>query len=395
MILMNKKRICFITTLPVTLKSFVCPQAEFLLHNGWDVTWVCAEDSTFRSEVPFGIKYISIPLKRGIDPFGLLRSAFALYLLFRSERFDIVQYSTPTASVCASLAAWLARVPVRLYAQWGIRYVGFDGIGRNVFKFFERLCCICSTNIEPDSLSNFRFSILEGLYTKDKGRVIWNGSASGVNLEHFDINKKNSWRTEYRKKIGLDSHHLIIGFVGSIRRDKGCNELIAACRGIFSDMPEVRLLLIGDKSFYDTIDEDLRNWVASSNQVIYIPPNSEIPQYMACMDVFSLPSYREGFGLVIVEAAAMGVPVVVSNVPGPIDAMSHNETGLVVPVKNVKALAAALRILLKDREKRLLFGASAAIFAKNSFEQNEFLQRVLEDKVRLLVEKRSAQGGNE
>lgn len=380
----NNKRICFVTTLPVTLKAFVRPQAELLVRNGWDVTWICAEDSNFHNEVPEGVKYIPLPFKRGIDPFGVPRSIFTLYRLFKRERFDLVQYSTPNAAFYTSTAAWLASIPVRLYAQWGIRYVGFIGIVRQLFKLLERWCCYCSTIIEPDSLSNLEFSIREGLYPRNKGRVIWNGSACGVNLERFDIIQKDAWRAEYRKKNGLESHHLIIGFVGSIRRDKGCNELIAACRSIFSDMPEARLLLVGDKHYYDTIDQHLRDWVVSSAQVIHIPPNNEIPQYMACMDIFSLPSYREGFGLVVIEAEAMGVPVVVSEVPGPIDAMRHEETGLVVPVKNTKALAAALKTLLIDSTKRATFGANAAIFARDNFEQNEYCRRVLNDKEGLI-----------
>ena len=380
----KKKRICFVTTLPVTLNAFVRPQAEFLVHNGWDVTWICAEDSSFYHEVPEGVNYIPLPFKRGVDLFGVPRAIFTLYKLFKHECFDIVQYSTPNAAFYSSTAAWLARVPVRLYAQWGIRYVGFEGLPRQFFKLLERWCCHASTIIEPDSLSNLEFSIQEGLYPRNKGMVLWNGSASVVNLESLDITKKDVWRTEYRKKLGLEPHIFVIGFVGSIRRDKGCNELISACRSFFNNMPEARLMLVGDKHFYSTIDQDLLDWVASSSQVIHIPPNSEIPQYMACMDIFSLPSYREGFGLVIVEAEAMGVPVVVSDVPGPVDAMRHEETGLIVPVKNSEALAKAIQTLLNDTAKRLAFGTSAATFARGHFEQNEFVRRVLEDKVMLL-----------
>lgn len=381
-----KKRICFVTTLPVTLKAFVRPQAEYLIINGWDVTWVCAEDSVFAKEISPGVKYIPLPFKRGVDPFGVPRAILTLYRLFKNEHFDIVQYSTPNAAFYASTAAMLAGIPIRLYAQWGIRYVGFDGISRQFFKLLERWCCLCSTIIEPDSLSNLEFSIKEGLYSGNKGRVIWNGSAIGVNLTRFDITQKDGWRNEFRSKAGFEPHHKVIGFVGSIRRDKGCNELIAACRSFFSDMPEARLLLIGDKDFYDTIDKDLRDWAASSLKVIHIPPNNEIPQYMACMDIFSLPSYREGFGMVVIEAEAMGVPVVVSDVPGPIDAMRHNETGLVVPVKAIEELATALKTLLNETDRRLAFGKAAAAFARENFEQNEFIRRVLEDKEQLLAE---------
>lgn len=382
----KNRRICFVTTLPITLKAFVKPQAEYLIRCGWDVTWICAEDSEFVKVIPQGVKYIPLKFKRGIDLFGIPRAIWTLYRIFKNERFEIVQYSTPNAAFYASTAAMLARIPTRLYAQWGIRYVGFEKTIRQFYKLIERWCCFCSNVIEPDSLSNLNFSKKEKLFTdKKNSAVIWNGSAAGVNIERFDVTQKNNWRIEYRSKEGLQEKHKIIGFVGSICRDKGCNELISACRSFFDEMPDVRLLLIGNKEFYQTIDKDLRAWVASSNQVKYIPPNNEIPQYIACMDIFSLPSYREGFGMVVIEAQAMGIPVVVSDVPGPIDAMRHNETGLIVSVKSVEELAKSLKFLLQKEDCRIEFGKAAAIFARKNFEQKEFMKRVLEDKERLVA----------
>jgi len=391
----NKKRICFVTTLSVTFKAFMLPEAKALVCNGWDVTLICAEDTEFNENISVGIRYIPMKFKRGVDILGTPRAILGLYRIFKRESFDIVQYATPNAAFYTSTAAWLACIPVRLYSQWGIRYVGFDGISRQFFKLLERWCCRCSTIIEPDGLNNLEFAINEGLFPKGKARVIWNGSSCGVNLERFDITKKDVWRTEYRYKASYEAHHLVIGFVGSIRRDKGCNELIAACRSFFSDMPEARLILVGDKHFYDTIDRNLRDWVATTTQVIYIPPNSEIPQYMACLDIFSLPSYREGLPMVVIEAEAMGVPVVVSDVPGTIDAMRHEETGLVVPVKNVEALAEALQTLVRDKPKRMSFGIAAAAFARDNFDQKEFIRLVLEDKEKLLSGKDCVSVGDE
>ncbi len=378
-------RICFVTTLPITLKTFVFPQAKYLLQNGWDVTLICAEDASFEKTIPRGAGYIPVTFKRGIDPFGVPKAIFRLYRIFRRECFDLVQYSTANAAFYASTASRLARIPVRLYAQWGIRYVAFRGLARVVFKQIERWCCRCSTVVEPDSRGNLEFSITEGLYSGDKGRVIWNGSACGIDIGRFDITQKDIWRTAYREKIGCGVHHLIIGFVGSIRADKGCNELIAACRSFFSDIPAARLLMIGDKDYYFTIGRDLRDWAESSDQVIVVPWNDEIPQYLACMDVFALPSYREGFGMVIIEAEAMGVPVVASDVPGPADAMRHEVTGLLVPVRDRGALAEALQILLRDPARRAAYGAAAAAFVRDGFEQKKFLQYVLADKKQLVA----------
>jgi len=335
-------------------------------------------------DLPMGVKGKLFPFMRGIDFLGIPRAIFLLFRLFKRERFNLVQYSTPNAAFYASTAAWLARVPVRIYGQWGIRYVGFQGWIRRLFKLLEIWCCKCSTVVEPDSVSNLEFSIQEGLYPRNKGRVIWNGSACGVDLERFDIEKKTIWRKSQRQFLRLEEHHLVIGFVGSVRQDKGCNELLAACRNLFEKVTEARLLLIGDNNFYNSIHEDLREWVSASSKVIHVPPTREIPKYMACMDIFSLPSYREGFGLVIVEAEAMGVPVVVSDVPGPVDAVIHEKTGMVVPVKNVELLSSALLSLLRDPEKRMVYGENAAAFARDKFEQKEFLRHVLKDKEGLL-----------
>lgn len=382
--LLKRNRICFVTTLPITLKTFLSAQSEYLISHGWDVTWISSFEETKDNSIPAGVELISIPFKRGVDFIGTLWLIFRLYKIFKNRKFDIVQYSTPNASFCASFAAFLSQCPVRLYAQWGIRYVGFDGFARKIFWLLEKCSCFCSTIIEPDSYSNLEFSISEKLYCADKCRVVWNGSASGVDLSLFDIGNRDVWRKEYRRKLGIEDDQIVIGFVGSVRRDKGCNELINACRSFFNELPNCRLLIVGDKTFYSSIDVDLRNWCANSTQVIYVPPNKEIPKYMSSMDIFTLPSYREGFGSVIVEAEAMGLPVVVTNVPGPIDAMIDNVTGVIVPVKNSEQLACALKLLISDRQKCAEFGRAAVDYARSNFDKDTFLKKVMEDKLNLL-----------
>ncbi|HEY3446511.1 MAG TPA: glycosyltransferase family 4 protein [Myxococcales bacterium] len=378
------RRICFVATLPITLKAFVLPQAAFLSRSGWDVTWVCAPDAEFARRAPEWLRYRPMPFRRGLDALEAPLHIWRLYRFFARERFDIVQYSTPNAALYASVAAWLARQPVRLYAQWGIRYVGFAGAPRKLFKLLERVTCACSTVVEPDSRSNLEFAVAEGLYRRGKARVVWNGSASGVDLQRFDVSQRDRWREQYRRRLGWDASHRVVGFVGALRRDKGSNELLAAARRLASTMPRFRLLLVGDKELYGSVDGELRAWADASPQVVYVPSTSEVPQYMSCMDVFTLPSYREGFGSVVVEAQAMGLPVVVSDVPGPVDAMKEGETGLVVPVRNADRLAAGLEALIDDDELRERLGRAAVRWAATRFEQRSYLEHVLADKNGLL-----------
>lgn len=383
------KRVCFVATLPVTLRTFVSPQAEYLLSQGWDVSWACANEEGFATTLPSGVRYHSMPFRRGTDLIGVPRAVLSMYRVFRAGGFDIVQYSTPNAAFYASTAAWLARVPVRLYAQWGIRYVGFGGLKRWLFKRVESWTCARSTVIEPDSQGNVEFSVAEGLYPRAKARVIWNGSACGIDLERFSVSKKPDWRSKWREQLGLDTDSLVVGFAGSIRRDKGGNELLTAFRSVSAEFPKARLLLVGDSEFLDTIEPDLRAWMIQSEQVVHAGMTHEVPQHMACMDVFVLPSYREGFGMVVIEAEAMGVPVIVSDIPGPTDAMVPGQTGLVVPVRDSAALADALRTLLRDETLREKMGADAVGFARSGFEQSEFLRRAAQDKRELVEAVRS------
>jgi glycosyltransferase involved in cell wall biosynthesis len=301
-------KICYNATLFVTLKTFLTKQSEVLISKGWDVTWICGSEPPNRENVPSNVRLIIIPIKRGNDFFGAPRTIWLLFKHYMRERYDIVQYSTPNTSLYASIAARLARIHIRIYAQWGIRYVGFNGYNRLLYKGLEKIACMNSTIIEPDSQSNLKFAVEEKLYTATKGRVIWNGSACGVDLKKFDIKKKDFWRKTLREKLGYKENNIVIGFVGSIRRDKGCNELLEACKKLLTQVQDYRLLIVGGKDYYSTILPELVVWMENSHRVSIIPPTDDIPQYMACMDILSLPSYREGFGMVIVEAEAMGVP---------------------------------------------------------------------------------------
>ncbi|WP_243317504.1 glycosyltransferase family 4 protein [Geothrix paludis] len=379
-------RICFVTTLYVTLDTFVRQQAETLVKAGWEVTWVSAPRTGNQPAPPAGVRHVPLPIVRGSSALGTIRGFLALFRLFRRERFDLVQYSTPNAAFCASLAARLAGQPRRLYAQWGLRYVGFSGLTRSFFKAVERFVCACSTLVQPDSASNLAFAIDEGLYPPSKGRVIGHGSACGVNLGRFDADQRESWRAVHRQEAGLDEGHVVIGFVGAVCRDKGCNELLFAAQQLLSDHPEARLMLVGPCDFLKTLDPALLAWAQASNQVIWVPPTRWVPEYLACMDVFAFPSYREGFGMAVVEAEAMGLPVVVTDIPGPLDAMVDGITGLVVPVKDGPALASALRRLLVDPSLRARLGAGGRELVAKRFEQTWFMEQVRADKARMVQE---------
>lgn len=363
---------------------FLIDTMRYLNKHDFEVTLVCDMDENFIMRNNDFAKCIPINLKRGIDLRGSMNTFLYLYKLFKKEKFDIVQYFTPNAALVSSMAATLAKVPVRLYGQWGIRYVGFSGIKRKIFKAIEQITCYFSTSIEPDSKGNLRYAIEEGLYSKEKGSVVWNGSASGVNLNKYDITKKEIWDNEIREMHGISTTAFVIGFVGRITRDKGINELLSATKSILEDNSDVYLFLIGDEDEIQTIDNSLRQWSISEKRVKYFGKSNEVEKYLSAMNIFVLPSYREGFGTVVIEAEAMGVPVIVTDIPGPTEAMEENETGFVVRKSDGKDLEKTIRKALKNRDGLQSMGANGREFVTKNFDQKLLFQKILDRRLSLL-----------
>ncbi len=378
------KKICYVTTISLTLKSFVVQSASYIKeHTDWDIVMICDDDEDFAKTLPEGIRYIPVSMRRGIslDGISVIRK---LVKIFKEEKFDLVQYSTPNASLYVSIAAKIAKVPVRLYCQWGLVYVGFKGIKRKIFKSIEKFVCKNSTEVEPDSFGNLNFSHEEGLYPETKGRVIWNGSASGVDLSKFDITQKSSWREKIRAEYNIPNEDFVFGFVGRITGDKGINELFSAFKQVYEKNNNVHLLLVGNTEKSDSVDENLYNWASECPNVIFAGFTNVVEQFLSAMDVYVLPSYREGFGSSVVEAEAMGIPVIATDIPGPRDAMINNKTGLAIPVKTIEPLVIAMTRLYNDKELCALFGSNGAEYAKCKYEQIKLCSYIKADRERLL-----------
>lgn len=379
------KKMCFVTTVPGTLRAFVLETAKYLHENaGYDITFICDNDEEFKDSLPAFITYIPVSMKRGISASGII-SVIRLFKIFKRNKYDLVQYSTPNASLYASIAAKIAKVPVRLYCQWGLRYVACSGISRKILKSIEKIVCSLSTWIEPDSYGNLKFSHQEGLYKEDKGSVVGSGSACGINLERFDISKKEIWKKEIYDQYEIDEKAFVIGFVGRITRDKGINELYSAVKALFQQNKNSILLIVGDDIRGSNVDEDLYQWSRSEKRILYCGRTIDVQKFMAAMDVLVLPSYREGFGSVIIEAEAMGTPVIVTDIPGPSEAMLDGETGILVKKADADSLVSALQTIVDNPIRAKEMGQVGREFVEKNFDQKILLKKILEDRKRLLT----------
>lgn len=370
-------KLCFITTVSMTLEAFVREQAKAIheKHPDWQIYFICDNDEKFGNSLEDYIKFIPVSMSRGID-LGAAKSVFALKKLFKREKFDMIVYATPNASLCSSLAGKMAGIKKRLYCQWGIRYVGFSGIKHKIFKFLEKLTCKNSTLVNAVSYKNRQFSIDEKLYTPEKATVVGNGGTVGVDLTLYDIGKYDIYRAEKRKELGLKDE-FIYGFVGRLGRDKGAFELLSAFRNISEIRSDVKLLCIGPTEMGENdVPSELKEWAQTNENVVFIgnKPKEEVVKYYAAMDVYVHPSYREGFGMVLQEAGAMKCPIITTDIPGAGEVLVNGQSCLLCNVKDADSLTECMKKLVNDKDYCQKLGINARKYVEEKYERNSMVK---------------------
>ena len=372
-------KICYVVTIAKTVEAFFIPQLQYLAKKGYDVTIVCSGDLNLQDKLGDSIRFFSIEMPRGISFINSVVAIISLIKFFRKENFDIIQYSTPNAAFYSSIAAKVVGCKIRNYHLMGLRYLGASGVGKFVLKLLEKITCKNSTSIECVSNSNMELGISEGLFPREKVSVIWNGSTGGVDLSRFNISKRDQWRDLIRKELGYKVEDFVFGFVGRITKDKGINELLEAFFDLGDDS---KLLLIGDFENIKSLNEELIIKSKKCNYIKFHGFVSDIERYYAAIDVLVLPSYREGFGNVVIEAGAVGTPSIVTDIPGPVDTVIQGKTGIIVPVKNVEALKKSLKSI--QNSDYITMGKNAAVFAKEQFDSHELCNKIYERKEHLI-----------
>ena len=371
------KRICFVVTLSGTFKAFLLELSRYLIEfHDYDVTVICDDDDSMYSLTNERLHYIPVKMKRGLSLDGFAAIG-RLYKIFRRERFDIVQYSTRNAGTYASIAAWLAGIKCRLYCQWGMMFIALKGFKRFLLWLDEKIITRLSTVIESESFSMYETAISHGMYKREKAEVVWNGSACGVNLSKYELPNKATWRAEVREQYGIPEDACVFGYCGRITRDKGMNELFSAFKELLT-RKQAYLMVIGAYDNPETIDQDLFNWAKTCPQVIFTGRTNQVPKYYSVLDVFMSLSYREGFGLVVIEAAAMAVPGIVSDALGQRDTIEDHITGLSVPTKNVKKVVEAMSYCIDNPEKVKEMGEAARKNVEEKYDQEELFRQLAE-----------------
>lgn len=381
-----KPKICGIATKSMMIKSFMLGNLQYMNENGYESYCLCAEDPSMNEAILGGVRYIPVNIKWGmVSPIDLIKEVWSLYKLFRKKHFDIIQYAASNASLCAAVAGWLARVPVRINLQWGLSYPIYTGRTRMIRKTAAKLVCRLSTSNQPDSFSNLQFMIAEGLCTEKNSCVIHNGSACGVNMKRFDIGRKAQWKNEVQNEFGVLKGKRVLGFVGRIVKEKGINELLQA----FLEMgrTESALMLVGPMDENSRIDDVLLEKAKVAENVVFVGPVTNPEKYFSAFNFMLLPSYQEGFGMTTLEAAALGVPAIVTNIKGPTDVVTDGENGIICEVKSADSLRQAMEKALDMSETSYTKMCQTAYeTVKTKFDSEDFKVKFLENRNLLLSE---------
>ncbi|MDA8109614.1 MAG: glycosyltransferase family 4 protein [Betaproteobacteria bacterium] len=372
-------RVCRIATIPFFLLHHLGTQIRATAEAGHDVLLVSSpgpEWAALRS-MP-GVRAVELPIARVISPLSDLRALFALWRLLRRERVDIVHSTTPKAGLLSAIAGLLAGVPVRLHTFTGQAWVELEGWRRRVAVAADRLIVALNTRCYADSASQREFMEAQGVAPPGAVMVLGAGSLAGVDPNVFDRERNAEAGRATRARLGIGAQDKVIVFVGRVTRDKGIVELVQAFQRLSGRMAGVHLVLVGpEEPERDPLPEATREAVAREPGIHAVGYESDPEHYLASADLICLPSYREGFGNVVIEAAAMGLPAVGTRIPGLRDAIVEGVTGVLVPAKDPVALERALADLLLDDALRQAMGAAAQERALREFDSRVVNARVL------------------
>ena len=340
-------KLCHVATVDLSIRLLI---QNLLLYNkkrGWDVHAVASPGEHVSVVEGKGISFHPVPITRRMTPFSDLVSLVRLIRIFRHERFDVVHVHTPKGSFIGSLAAFITRIPVRFYTIHGYYFhPDMPAYKARFYRFFEFLTSRFVHHAFTVNREDRATAIRLGYYPEE--RISYLGG--GIDLSQFIPSEISSTRREeIRRSIGLLPGDRVVGFIGRLVKEKGLVELLEAYKGLKEKLPNLRLLIVGpmDPEKKDAISPSMANNLGAED-VVFTGMRLDIPEMLSAMDVFALPSYREGFPQSVMEASAMGVPVVTTNVRGCREAVEDGKTGLVVPARDSSSLAEAIRIILTN-----------------------------------------------
>ena len=373
------KKICVITTIETTMEAFVIPAMREFVKQGYQVSLICSMSDDFKRKYSQEFNLIPINMVREISLKEMLTKPFEFYKIFKKEKFDYVQYATTNAAWYASIAAWMARVPVRVNCLWGLLYSADRGLKRWMKKMIEKVPCIFSNRFLVASHKNLDLAVKDRLCRRERATVIGDGGTVGVDLQQFDVQQREQLKQEMLNRYPSLDGKTVFGYLGRIDVDKGINELLEAF--LMLNKSDASLLLIGPMDdLRSGLRQDLLNQARAHKNIIFTGFTSEVPLHLSTVDVLVHPTYREGFSMVIQQAMAMGCAVITTDIPGPSEVIEADKSGLLVPVKDSAALNCAMDRLYSDNSLRKQFVTDGLKRVREKFSRDRMVRLNFENR---------------
>lgn len=406
-----------ITTVPVSLKLLLKGQHRFMSKNGFEVIGVSSNgEQLYEVKNEEDVRVEALEMTRTISPVRDLNALWSFYKLCKKEKPSIVHTHTPKAGIVGMLGAKLAGVPIRLHTVAGLPLMEATGIKRKILDFVEKVTYASATKVYPNSKGLYDF-ILENEYTtKDKLKVIGNGSSNGIDTKFYaKAQIPFEQQEKLKQELGIEVNDFVFIFVGRLVGDKGINELVAAFKEletrnqkletrnqkletrdrevgvslvsspqspvpskVFSKVP--KLLLVGPlESDLDPLKEETLKEITTNPNIISVGFQKDVRPYFAIANALVFPSYREGFPNVVMQAGAMELPSIVSDINGCNEIVVEGENGTIIPVKNVEAIQKAMQKMMEDKEYYSKLKENARPMIQSRYEQSVVWNALLEE----------------
>ena len=380
------KKLIRITTVPISFKVLLKGQLRFMASNGFDVKGVSSEGEELREiHENEGIVMEAINMSRKITPFQDLKSLWEMWNFLRKEKPQIVHTHTPKAGIIGMLAARLAGVPHRLHTVAGLPLMEATGIKRKILNFVEKLTYSSATRVYPNSKGLYDFILQNNFTQSNKLKIIANGSSNGINTAFFSPAQVSEIeKVALREKLNIQPDDFVFVFVGRIVSDKGINELIKAFSQLQTaennEQIGIKLLLVGGlESDLDPLNPETLAEINQNRDIISVGFQQDVRPFFAISDALAFPSYREGFPNVVMQAGAMGLPSIVSDINGCNEIIVEGENGLIIPSKNVEKLKEKMLTLARDKNLYVKLKENSRRMIENRYEQSVVWKALLEE----------------
>ena len=364
------------TTVPGSLNNFCRGLLRELTDEGYEVVAVSSPGPAM-GEISEreGVKTIAVPMHREISPLNDLKSLWGLIKVLRKEKPTMVHSMTPKAGLLSMMAAWVCRVPVRLHTFTGLVFPTSTGLKQKILIFTDRLTCACATHIVPEG-EGVKNDLINYGITKKPLKVLGYGNVRGIDLKRFDPELPEV-KAE-AEKIRKDGVFTFVS-IGRLVGDKGINELVEAFKQVHEKFPATRLILIGpEERELDPLRDETITEIENNPAIEAVGRQSDVRPWLLASDALVHPSYREGFPNVVIEAGAMGLPSIVTDINGSREIIIEGENGTIVPTKNTAALSNVMERFVSERELAINLASKARKLVSDRFDQ-DFVRKCLKD----------------